>query len=115
MIPFIEPIECALEGGYIERVQLDPLFGKISEIGSGRVKTADIIVDQLDRNSALDRIRQLIRKFGADLIVVYQVVFKQDGMFGIMDGFKKRLKKLSPPWKEFDTVVAVGDRQLQGA
>ena len=99
MIPFIEPIECAFEGGDIERVQLDPQFGKISEIGSGRVKAAYIIVDQLDRNPALDCIRQLMRKLGTDTIIVYKVVFQQEGMFGRTDGGKKRLKKLSPPVK----------------
>ncbi len=113
MIPFIEPVQTSLERGDIELEQLDPLFGKVFKVGGGRVETADIIVDQPDRDSALNGSSQLVRQSAPETIVMDEIVFQQDGMFRRVDGGKKRLEKLSPPMKEFDTIMTVGDRQLQ--
>jgi hypothetical protein len=46
------------------------------------------------------------------MIVVYEIVFQQDGMLSSTDGGKKRLKKLPPPLIKDDAVMTMGDRQL---
>jgi hypothetical protein len=46
---------------------------------------------------------------------VDEVVFQKDCLFCGTNGGKKRLKKLSPAVEELNTVMAVGNRQLQGA
>jgi hypothetical protein len=112
MVAFIEPEDPTLEREDVERKEFYPLFDKGSEIGGGRVKTTDIIIDQFDRDSALNSRFQFVCQPGAEMILVYEVIFQQDGMFSGTDGGKKRLKKLAPPLEKDDAVMTMGDRQL---
>jgi hypothetical protein len=51
-----------------------------------------------------------MRQSSADMVVMDEVVFKKETLFCGTKSGKKRLKKLPPAMKEFDTVMAVSHR-----
>ena len=100
MIPLVEPGNSFFERRGIEGAAADPPLFEAAEIGTRRVKAADVVIEEINLHPPCRRSEECFGKGAPGNIVADYVKFKTDATLGLTNRPEQGREKLPALFKE---------------